>query len=284
MRARLPVVLVALSCGLLAGVGGASLAARTESISVRIRVSTFPGTVRRVQSFSLSCNPTGGSLPLAGRVCRDISLHPKAMLDPPHRSPGGNSSVCSGSEFMPVVSVTATANGSTKRFTGTPGCSWPGDQAVSVYFDAAQNNQRDLPRSEALLRCDEGPVLFAVPTPLASVVACTHGLWTPRSEELIRLAEKTPALAGLQPPQLFPHDIGAVVCTIHAGGFVRGRKISGLCGVTMKNVWSKPTVSFTEDWPRGAGKTARHIWRVVLQGKRVIATTQSGPVPPQLRR
>jgi hypothetical protein len=52
----------------------------------------------------------------------------------------------------------------------------------------------------------------------------------------------------------------------------------------MKNVWSKATVSFTEDWPGGAGKTARHIWHVVVQGRRVIATSQSGPVPPQLRR
>ena len=185
---------------------------------------------------------------------------------------------------MPVVSVTATANGTTRRFTGSPDCSWPGDQAVSVYFDAAQNDKTHLPRSESLLRCDEDPVLFAVPTPLASVFACTHGLWTPRSEQLIRLAEKTPALAALQPSHLFPHDIGAVSCTIQAGGFVAGRKLPGLCGVTMKNVWSKATVSFTEDWPRGAGKTARHIWHVVIQGRRVIATSQSGPVPPQLWR
>jgi hypothetical protein len=103
-----------------------------------------------------------------------------------------------------VLSVTATANGTTTRFSGTPGCSWPGDQAVSVYFDAAENNKSGLAKSEALLRCDEDPVLFAVPTPLASVVACTHGLWTPRLEQLIRLAEQTPALAGLQPSRLFP--------------------------------------------------------------------------------
>jgi len=45
----------------------------------------------------------------------------------------------------------------------------------------------------------------------------------------------------------------------------------------MKNVWSKPTVSFTQAWPNGTGNTSRHIWHVVLQGKRVIATTQSGP-------
>ncbi|MFL5962634.1 MAG: hypothetical protein ACJ757_07065 [Gaiellaceae bacterium] len=92
--------------------------------------------------------------------------------------------------------MTATENGMTRRFTGTPGCSWPGDQAVSVYFDAAQNDEKDLPRSEALLRCHEDPVLFAVPTPLASVVACTHGLWTPRSEQLIRIAEQTPRSLG----------------------------------------------------------------------------------------
>jgi hypothetical protein len=52
----------------------------------------------------------------------------------------------------------------------------------------------------------------------------------------------------------------------------------------MKNVWSKATVSFTEDWPSGAGKTARHIWHVLIKGRRVIAISQSGPVPPQLRR
>ena len=273
-----------LSCGLLvllAGVGGAGRAARSENISLRIRVVTYPCTVRHVRLFSLACNPTGGTLPFAARVCRDIRLHPKAMLDPPHRTPGGQSSTCSGSEFMPVVFVTATANGTTRRFNGSPDCAWPGDQAVGVYFDAAHKDKTHLPRSESLLRCDEDPVLFAVPTPLPSVFACTHGLWTPRSEQLIRLAEKTPALAALHPSHLFPHDIGAVSCTIQAGGFA-GRKLPGLCGVTMKNIWSKATVSFTEDWPRGGGKT--HIWHVVIQGKRVIATSQSGAVPPQLWR
>ena len=127
-------------------------------------------------------------------------------------------------------------------------------------------------------------MLLAVPTPLASVVPCTHGLWTPRSEQLIGIAEKTAALAGLQPSRLFPRDIGALRCMIPAGGFVRGRKLSGLCGVTMKDVWSKATVSFTEDWPSGGGKTARHIWHVVVQATHVVATSQSGPVPPQLRR
>jgi hypothetical protein len=279
MRARLPVVLVALSCGLLAGVGGASLAARTESISVRIRVTTYAATVRHVQSFSLSCNPTGGSLPLAGRVCRDISLHPRAMLSPPKPR-----WTCAGPAGSPTLTVTTSSRGATRTFGGEPGCDWPVGPTVEAYWAAIQHDEKELGRVETTLRCEEDPALLARPTPLASAVACTHGLWTPRSEQLIRLAEKAPALAGLQPSQLFPHDIGAVACTIHAGGFVRGRKLSGLCGVTMKNVWSKPTVSFTEEWPSGTGNTARHIWHVVLRGNRVIATTQSGPVPPQLRR
>lgn len=283
MKSRFTIALGVAFCGLLFAVAGsANRSLHANSVNVHVRLTTYSSNVRRSQSFSLACNPTAGSLPLGARVCQDIRLHRKAMLDPPRRRPGGASSVCSGSPFMPELSVTATADGTTRRFSGSPGCSWPGDQAVSVYFAAARDDKSSLARSESLLRCDEDPVLFAVPTPLASVVACTHGLWTPRSEQLIRLAEKTVALAGLRPSRLFPHDIGAVGCTIHAGGPFPDKTLSGRCGVTMKNVWSKATVSFTEDWPTGIGKSARHIWHVVIQGTRVIATVQSGPAPPQL--
>jgi hypothetical protein len=269
---------------LLAGFGF-GLAVRTtqrSSISVRIRVTTFRATVRHVQSFALACNPTGGSLPLAEPVCRDIALHPKAMLDPPGLRPPGTSIVCAGGPFMPELSVTATASGLTRAFAGSPGCSWPGDQAVGVYYDAAENDARDLRRSESELRCDEDPVLFQVPTPLASVVACRHGLWTPRSEQLIKIADATPELVALQASRLFPRDIGALPCTIHAGGAYPGRNLSGLCGVTLKNARSDAAISFTEDWPSGQGKTARHIWHVVIKGTRVIAESQSGDAPPQL--
>jgi len=280
MTSRITAVLVVLSSPLLlAGFGDTSRAARADSISVRVRLTTYPATVRHVQSFSLSCNPTGGNLPLAGRVCRDISLHPKAMLNPPKPR-----WTCAGPAGSPTLTVTTSSRGATHTFGGEPGCDWPVGPTVEVYWAAIQRDEKELGRVEPTLRCEEDPALLARPTPLASAVACAHGLWTPRSEQLIRLAEKAPALAGLQPSQLFPHDIGAVACTIQSGGPLPGRKLTGLCGVTMKNLWSKPTVSFTEDWPSGAGKTARHIWHVVLQGKRVIATTQSGPVPPQLRR
>jgi hypothetical protein len=279
MTSRITAVLVGLSSPLLLAGFGDTSHARADSISVRIRVTTYAATVRHVHSFSLGCNPTGGSLPLAGRVCRDISLHRKAMLNPPKPR-----WTCAGPAGSPTLTVTTSSRGATHTFGGEPGCDWPVGPTIEAYWAAIQRDEKELGRVEQTLRCEEDPALLARPTPLASAVACTHGLWTPRSEQLIQLAEKAPALAALQPSHLFPHDIGAVSCTIHAGGFVGGRKLLGLCGVTMKNVWSKPTVSFTEDWPSGAGKTARHIWHVVLQGKRVIATTQSGPVPPQLRR
>ena len=176
----------------------------------------------------------------------------------------------------------AAANCRTRSFSGSPGCSWPGGQALAVYYDAAQSDAHDLSRSESDLRCDEDPVLFRVPTPLASVVACRHGLWTPRSEQLIKIAATTPELAALQAAKLFPHDIGALPCTIHAGGAYPGRKLPGLCGVTVKNARSNATVSFTQDWSTSPGSTARHIWHVVIKGTQVVATSQSGDGPPQL--
>jgi hypothetical protein len=287
MSSRIGVVAVPVSCGLLlvlVGCGGTSQAVRRGRIDVRIRLTTYRLAVRKVQSFTLFCEPTGGNLPLAARVCRDIRVHPQAMLDPPRPGPPRKSSLCAGGPFMPQLAVTVTANGKTRRFGGSPGCNWPGGQAVAVYFDAATNESQDMSGSESELRCDEDPMLLAVPTPLASVVACRHGLWTPRSERLIRIAEKTPALAALQASRLFPREIGAQSCTIHAGGPFPGKKLSGLCGVTMKNVWENATVSFTEDWQNGLGTTSRHIWRVVIKGAHVIAISQTGPVPPQLRR
>jgi hypothetical protein len=185
---------------------------------------------------------------------------------------------------MPEVSVEATANGATHSFGGSPGCTWPGDQAISVYFDAAQNDTRNLARNESTLRCDEDPILLATPTPLASVVACREGLWTPRVEQLIELAEKAPALKGLAAQPTFPRDAGALSCAIPAGGPTPGRTLSGLCGVTVKNIWSTATVSFTEDWSIGASKTARHVWHITIQRMHVIASSQSGPAPPQLWR
>ncbi len=272
-----------LSCGVLvfvAGFGGVSQTGGDKvSVQIRVTTHTFPSTVRHVSLSSLTCNPTAGNLPLAARVCRDISLHPTAMLDPPKPR-----WTCSGAVGGPTLDVTTSFRGSTHTFAGQPGCDWPVGPTLEVYWAASQRNEKALARVEPTLRCEEDATLLAHPTPAASAVACAHGLWTPRSEELIRLAEQTPALAVLQPSHLFPHDIGAADCTIPAGGIVAGKTLAGLCGVTMKNVWSKATVSFTEDWPIGGDKTARHVWHITIRGTHVLAVSQSGPVPPQLRR
>jgi hypothetical protein len=182
---------------------------------------------------------------------------------------------------MPLVSVRATRDGMTRTFSGSPGCDWPGGQALAVYFDAATHDTSSLPMSELELRCDEDPILLAAPTPLASVAACRHGLWTAHAEQLIRIAAGVPELAALQAATLFPYDVGALPCTIHAGGAYPGRRLPGLCGVTIQNPWAKVTVSFTEDWPTAPGKTARHIWHVVIQRNHVVATTDDGAGPPQ---
>lgn len=275
------VAAVALGIGATAvAVGRAGAEARSR-VSVRVVVTSGELGARRTRSFTLTCNPSGGSMPFSGRLCQDVRLHPKAMLDPPKAGQPRTTMVCGGGPSMPEVSVSATRSGVTRTFSGSPGCAWPGNQAIAVYYDAATRDTQSLPKSEAELRCDEDPILFRIPTPIASVVACRHGLWTPHAERLIRIAETSAPLAAFQPAKLFPHDVGALACTIHAGGAYPGRNLPGLCGVTIRNLWSKPTVSFTENWATGTGKNARHLWQVVLQNDRVVANRESGPAPPQ---
>lgn len=251
------------------------------AVSVQIGVASGVAAKRRTRSYVLTCGPTGGTLPLAHRVCEDVRLHPRAMLDPPIAAPGQARIVCAGGPWMPLVSVRATRNGVTRAFSGSPGCDWPGNQSLSVYYDAAMRDPGHLPTDELELRCDEAPLLLAVPTPLASVVACRHGLWTPHAERLIRVAAHAPELAALGAPALFPHDVGVLPCVIHAGGAYPGRRLSSSCGVTVRRPWATATVSFTEAWPTTPGNTARHTWHVEVRHGRVLSVTQDGAAPPQ---
>jgi hypothetical protein len=109
-----------------------------------------------------------------------------------------------------------------------------------------------------------------------------HGLWTARAERLIRLAGHVPQLGGFDSRALFPRDVGTRRCAIHAGG-LRARTIYGVCGVTVKNIWSAPEVAFTEEWTWiGTHQPRRHRWRVrMLEGVPHLAG-QAGPLPPQL--
>lgn len=184
---------------------------------------------------------------------------------------------------MPQVAVTTKASGRYGSFAGLPNCGWPGTTGLAIYFAAAKRDERGLRLTELRLRCDDDPALLARPTPWASVAACTHGLWTPRTERLIRLAEQAPAIAVLQPRSLFPSDIGARRCAIPAGGPVR-RTLAGLCGVSVKGVWSTPTVTFVESWPRSGHAHARAVLQVTVTNGRARLNARRGSLPPQLRR
>jgi hypothetical protein len=241
-----------------------------------LQLGTPAARRRRLQtrSFTLTCEPPAGTLPLGARVCQDIARHPRAMLDP-----GPARSGCFGGD-MPELKVVATVSGSKTSFGGRPFCNWPGGTAVAIYWEATQADSSRLDWIEPRLRCDEDPTLLERPTPWASLVACLRGFWTPRNERLIRLAASVPALAYLQPRRLFPHQIGARRCTIPAGG-PRMTTLRGLCGVYLKHPRSNPTVNLVETWPRGHNRTARHVWQLTVANGRARLVGERGPLPPQ---
>lgn len=269
-------VLLALACSTNAAGDGGPI-----SVTIKLTTSSLESgrRVQQSQSFSLTCNPTGGTLPLADRICGDIARYPRAMLDPRY----AQRVVCGALMEGPSLSVVATVGGRATRFGGQPVFCEPGGVGLVVYDAAVRQDTQTLDLIEPRLRCDEDDFLFSTPTPTASVVACVRGLWTPRAEVLIRTATQLPSLAAIQAAQIFPTDPGAEPCTIDAGGPGPGRTLEGDCGVSLKNVWSSPTVSFVENWPVGA-KTARHVWHVTVANGVALLASQSGPVPPQLWR
>jgi len=257
--------------------GGGCGSARTQSriqLSLTVTHYTFAQGKKphkMTARYTLGCEPLSGTLPFAQRVCADIAAHRQAMLVP--RTPR---SVCGGSPFMPTVDVSVTRGGG-GGFSGSPGCGWPGGTPIAIYYAASTNDRKTLIREEPLLRCEDDPLLAATPTPWASVVACTRGLWTAAAERDIRRAESVPQLASLDPGTLFPPDPGVRRCLIHAGGPAPGRTLTGLCGVSLTGPPSRKTLHFVESW-RVAGHRFRHHW--IVRGPRAV--TQSGPGIPQL--
>jgi hypothetical protein len=185
---------------------------------------------------------------------------------------------------MPVLTISMTDDGEHADFGGSPGCGWPGGTPLSVYFAAVQQNRHGLDLMEPRLHCDSDATLLARPTPWASVTACVRGLWTPRTARLIRLAERVPAIGVLQPRRLFPTQIGARRCAIPAGGPFRRKPLQGLCSVSVKRVWSTPTITFAETWPLTTGAHARSILQVTVTDGYARLTSRRGSVPPQLWR
>jgi hypothetical protein len=279
--ARLPAAGMRLGLALVAAVALAALTGcgghHPSAVQIHIQVQSGFPNARNTKSFSLTCRPVGGTLPDASRICGDIRGHPMAMLDPAKprwscaQPPGGS-----------TLTVTTWTRGETHTFAGAPGCDWPGGPTLEIYWAAIQHEPQALDRIEPTLRCEEDPTLLAKPTPRASAVACVHGLWTPRTERLIRLAGTVAPLSSPPAYKLFPHDIGAKPCKFRSGAY-RVQPIRGVCGVNAKNVWSTLTITFVETWPAASTRTARHRWIVQVQDGRARLVGQSGPTPPQNR-
>lgn len=248
------------------GCGGAPRSA----VRVDVTVSTsFPH--ERTAHYTLRCRPAGGSLPHAARVCADIARHPGAML-----TPGRPRSVCAQPPGAPEVTVDSHWDGRAFSYADSPGCDWPRGAETGVYYAAATGDLVALGRYERILRCDDDPVLlYAKPTRHASIVACTRGRWTPRTERLIRIASRVVRPLGVA----FPREIGARPCSIPAGGLTM-RRLSGTCGVDVLHTWNHPQVTFVEDFPNGP-REQRHRWRVRVDGDRARLVSQSGPEAPQ---
>ena len=274
------VLLVTLTLTVVGCGGSSNKAVSNTPVVVHVRIRWFDGDrdnkpVYLTKSFTLTCDPTGGTLPFAAQVCDAIAAHRRAMLDLPR-----SRSFCSGAFGGPNLAIVATTGTRTVRFGGQPFCDWPGGTALGIYWAASQHDLRTLVKVEPRLRCDTDPRLLAMPTPWASVSACIHGLWTARSEHLI--AEATLA-AGLPAGAraLFPRDRGALPCAIPIGGPIQGKTMPGTCGVSVRDVKSVPTVTFVEDWPRGGKPDHRYSWQITISRRGPRVTQQTGPIPPQ---
>ena len=137
---------VALSIVVSGCVGHETMGA-SDTVRVRIGMLGFPPANR---FFTLTCHPTGGTLPFAGRVCRDIDRYPVAMLHPPNPNPN-----CVG--VLAEVSIRTTLDGGTSEAEGLPGCARIGGVRFGVYLAAAERNSRLLTYWERRLRCDCPP-------------------------------------------------------------------------------------------------------------------------------
>ena len=248
-------MVVALTTASVIGVG--AVAADVGPVSMTLTLVTYtykPGSdpiqqssyQQATQNFTLACNPTSGTLPLADRVCANIDRYPGAMLDP-RRVP--DHAVCGGIPApQSYVEITTTRNGTTTAFEGGGYCS-PNGVPGQIYFDAALNNTMWLGNAEPKIQCDEPAVIQGSH---ASQRACMENQWTPRTESVIHLAETAPAVRKLHPAKLFPSDTGAVPCSLPAPG---GETLTATCQVSLASgPWGKQKISFTESWTVAAHK------------------------------
>jgi hypothetical protein len=159
--------MIASSCG----------SGRTDT-ALSVRIKSGIGSSTKDQRFTLRCDPTGGDMPNRAVLCKMISEHPQAMLDP-----GKARSTCIGGIGTPSVSVSGTRNGHRVDLKARVMCEWPGGGAALAYWAAA-----DMPHSLALatlrIHCDDDTELQKTPIDWARVRACVGALpphWRPTS-------------------------------------------------------------------------------------------------------
>jgi hypothetical protein len=138
-QARGVVVLVVLSSSAVL-VAQAEASRSWASVSVRVRINTMASAGSRryvlaTQTFVVTCDPVGGTFPLAARLCDVIEHHPVAMLDPPVAA-----ETCRGVPSAPNLTVVATESGKTTYFGGSPGCHHPGGMGLELYWLASRGD------------------------------------------------------------------------------------------------------------------------------------------------
>lgn len=112
--------------------------------AVRVRIDLV-GFSHPTGSFTLTCYPTGGTLPFAARMCADIDRYPAAMLHPPN-----SNSPCIGPR-LPAVTISTTVSGVTSQSVG---CGRNSSVRSELYVAAAEHNPSLLTYWEQWLPCD----------------------------------------------------------------------------------------------------------------------------------
>ncbi len=224
------------------------------------------------EAFTLTCNPTGGTLPLAAQVCKDIGRYPGTMLEPPPPDLTLPPRICG---FIPgytqSLTVSTTRNGKSYSFH-TTFCEHEGllRDASRIYMAAIKGDRVRLTALETGLRCRKDPTFL-----------CMTGILA-RLDRGIRTAQRAPEIARLG---LFGASLGTRSCTLGGGRPESAKLLTGSCSVAVRGLAKRaatPTVVFTVSWQLTGGKTASHSWSVLLENYEVVSVTESGPIPPQL--
>jgi hypothetical protein len=299
---------------LLAGFGGkAATGQQLAGVSVtvdRFTYSVYPNTDPPVDElFSLTCDPPVGTMPFAARLCADIAKHPIGMLTPVSPASGAcsvnfSAAIASASGAIPAflaapgsprggtqtrLTVSVQSGGETTELPG--GCA--AGPAYFIYLAAAANDEATIAELEPELVCEEGVDALALESDLPfAAEACLSGAWTAANARLIRIAEQAPAIAALDPAQLFTAEPGTRLCklagtTSQCGVWVAGSAVSfavdwsghpitartrepgGLFvlppPVTQADLWSPPNES------------KRDVWWLLVENGRVGVVSRQGP-------